>query len=240
MGSSSLGYRSDRVHNSDLNPHPIAPHISVATALPAPATAPKAPFLACRALPVLRGIVPTLAYFSVAALVPILFFYASPDFESNVTRGVAIGVAIGAPIAVVFANDATVWYAMALAFHTALEVKVVHVAFDFAMTDGIEQAHMILTIIAAVVIIVHLVPFYLSDRLSMLTLLAAVGVPVNASILVFLSPTTMLLLASSSAMALLAVVLLVIGKLGLAASPLSQLKKVRDGGELLTFAPYAM
>ena len=92
---------------------------------------------------------------------------------------------------------------------------------------------------AAVVIILHLLPFFLIDHDGLLTLLAFAGVVVNASALAFVDPT-MVLLAAFSATVLLACVLLIACIDCVRTSMLSQLKQACTQGTWLLCVPYEL
>ena len=152
--------------------------------------------LSCMNVP--RGLVPTLAYSAVALLIPLLVLYVDVDFTSDTTRGLTIGVSAIAALVAVLANDCCCWYNMILAFHTALEVKVVDTAITFAYAEGTSDADMALAITGAIIVVVHLLPFFVSDHLTVLGVLAFAGVVVNAAILVYLDDSLLLLVGASS------------------------------------------
>ena len=171
-----------------------------------------------------RGLVPTLTYSLFAFLVPFLFLYMDYDFTTDMARGATIGLSAIAAIVMVLANDCCCWYNMMLAFHTALEVKVIDTTLTFAYASGTSDGNMALAIVGAVVVIVHLIPFYVSDRLAFLGVLAVAGVIVNASILVYLDSSSLLLVGASS-LALLAITMIISGVCEIKTSLLSLIRE---------------
>ena len=83
---------------------------------------------------------------------------------------------------------------------------------------------MALAIVGAIVVIVHLIPFYVSDRLMLLSTLAFAGVIVNATLLVFLD-SSMLLLVGASSLALLAITMIISGVCEIKTSLLSLIRE---------------
>lgn len=206
---STLGFNNRNMEMA--RPRPPAP--PAPTPLPAPATTSTSAisFLPQRvqaAMAVPRGFIPTLLYSGFALTLPILIFYASPDFTSTTTQGITIGASALLALLLVFANDCAVWFNMALFFHTGIEAYVVDTSLRFANAAATSDRNMALAITGAVVVIVHLVPFYLFDRPMLLSLLAFVGVVVNTSIVVYLDPANLLLVGASSS-ALLALTMMV-------------------------------
>jgi hypothetical protein len=147
------------------------------------------------------GLLPLLLYASFFALMPLLFFYMDYDYANDGTRvGVILSSALAALIVMV-ANSCVAWFNIALFLHTAVEVRVVKTLFDFA--DDASSADATLAYVTGGVIIAHLVPFFVLEMPRLLSLLAAVGVVVNASALVYVD-SSQLPLASTTALTLLA------------------------------------
>lgn len=222
--STSLGYHS--------GPAASAMRGGPAHGVRAPASsgsdleAPRAKISPCKAsMPVPRGLVPILFYMAFAFAVPTVYLYAEDiDYSDDGVRGGVIGLSAFAAILMVYSNCCCCWYNMLLAFHTALEVKVIDTALTYAYADGTSDAHMALNIVGAVVVIVHLVPFYVYDGLKLLTLLATAGVVVNTSILVFLDPSLLMVFVFASSLALLADTMIIAGVCELRTSLLSIVK----------------
>lgn len=216
----SLGFRRDADHIAERAP------VRVPRGLPqaAPAPPPAKSMIPSMVMGVPRGLIPTLTYSLFAFFVPFLFLYVDYDFTTDVAKGVTIGLSAIAAIVMVLANDCCCWYNMMLAFHTALEVKVIDTTLTFAYASGTSDGDMALAIVGAVVVIVHLIPFYVSDRLMLLGVLAFAGVIVNATILVFLD-SSMLLLVGSSSLALLAVTMIISGVCEIKTSLLSLIRE---------------
>ncbi len=180
-----------------------------------------------------RGLIPTLTYSLLAFLAPFLFLYMDYDFTTDTAKGVTIGLSAIAAIVMVLANDCCCWYNMMLAFHTAVEVKVIDTAFTFAYANDTSDGDMALAIVGAVVVIVHLIPFYVSDRLALLGVLAVTGVIVNATILVFLD-SSMLLLVGASSLALLAITMIISGVCEIKTSLLSLIRESVNAKKCIT------
>ena len=208
----SLGYRPRHDHNASRRPTGLGavPNMSAA---PAPASSDQRLGLTCT---VPRGLVPTLGYSFVALAIPLLFFFTTPDYTKDEVVGVTIGASALAGLVVIVANDCCCWYNMMLFFHIGVEAKVVDLALAFANSATSEQGsgdddrNAVLAITAAVVVIVHLIPFLITDRLVPLVLLAYVGVVVNTATVVYISPDHLLLVASSS-LALLSTTMIIGG-----------------------------
>ena len=216
----SLGFRRDADHIAERAP------VRVTRGLPqaAPAPAPKKSMIPSMVMGVPRGLVPTLTYSLFAFLVPFLFMYMDYDFTTDAAKGVTIGLSAIAAIIMVLANDCCCWYNMMLAFHTALEVKVIDKTLTFAYASGTSDGDMALAIVGAIIVIVHLIPFYVSDRLMLLGVLAFAGVIVNATLLVFLD-SSMLLLVGASSLALLAITMIISGVCEIKTSLLSLIRE---------------
>lgn len=216
----SLGFRRDADHIAERAP------VRVSRGLPqaAPAPAPKKSMIPSMVMGVPRGLVPTLTYSLFAFLVPFLFLYMDYDFTTDTAKGVTIGLSAIAAIVMVLANDCCCWYNMMLAFHTALEVKVIDKTLTFAYATGTSDGDMALAIVGAIIVIVHLIPFYVSDRLMLLGVLAFAGVIVNATLLVFLD-SSMLLLVGASSLALLAITMIISGVCEIKTSLLSLIRE---------------
>jgi hypothetical protein len=180
-----------------------------------------------------RGLVPTLAYSIFAFVVPFLFLTMDYDFSTDVARGVTIGISIIAALVMVMANDCCCWYNMILAFHLALEIRVVERTFIFSYADTTSESDMALAITGAVVLIVHLVPFFLTDRLMLLGTFAFAGVIANATVLVFIDPT-MLLLVCASALSLLAITMIISGVCEIKTSLLSLIRESVNAKKCIT------
>lgn len=215
----SLGFRRDADHIAERAPvrHPRG--LPQDTIAPVPSKS-MIPFMV---MGVPRGLVPTLSYSLFAFLVPFLFLYMDYDLTTDSAKGVTIGLSAIAATIMVFANDCCCWYNMLLAFHTALEIKVIDTTLTFAYASGTSDGDMALAIVAAIVVIAHLIPFYVSDRLMLLGVLAYVGVIVNTAILVFLAQP-MLLLVSASSLALLGITMIISGVCEIKTSLLSLIR----------------
>lgn len=216
----SLGYRRDADHIAERAPARVPRGLPVAETTTASS---KNSMLPAMVLGVPRGLVPTLSYFIFAFLLPCLYLYVDYDFSDDTTRGVTIALSAVGGLVVIAANDCCCWYNMMLAFHTALEVKVIDTALTFAYESDTSDGHMALAITGAVVVIIHLIPFYISDHLMLLAALAFAGVVVNTSILVCLD-SSMLLVVGASSLALLSTTMIISGVCDIKTSLLSLIR----------------
>jgi hypothetical protein len=133
-----------------------------------------------------------------------------PDFTDDTVQGLLIGGSALAGLVVVLANDCCCWYNMMLFFHIGIETKVIDSAFSYYGRDSTDATGQALSLTAAIVIILHLVPFLLSDRIMFLSLLAYVGVVVNVATVVFVN-TDLLFIVFSSSLVLLSTTMLIGG-----------------------------
>ena len=205
----SLGYRPRHDHIASRRPNSssLTPSLPTTTSASSPS---KSWALSC---PVPRGLIPTLTYSLVALAIPILCLFTTPDYTKDEVIGVTIGASALAGLVIILANDCCCWYNMMLFFHIGIEAKVVDLALKFADTEqgsGEIERDAALAITAAVVIIVHLIPFLLTDRLMLLILMAYVGVVVNVATVVYIAPDHLLLVAASS-LALLSTTMIIGG-----------------------------
>lgn len=145
-----------------------------------------------------KGLLPVLIYSTAAFFVPFIYLYFDLDFTSTVTRALVITVASASALVTLYSNSSTAWYNMLLFFYIGLEVKVIDVALTYAYAEGTPNVEMGLSITAAVVVIVHLIPFVLYDGVMLLTLLAFAGIIVNNITLLYLSPDLLLLVGVMS------------------------------------------
>jgi hypothetical protein len=232
--TSSLGYTA-KVNQTDATRKPQTPVV--------PAPAPVEHTMTMPTCRTIKGFLPTLAYSALAIMAPLLLFIVGGyDFTDDVTRGMTIGLSALAAGIIIYADNCIVWYNIALFFHTGLEVYIIKEGLDYASHDDTSDAGMALSLAGSIVIIVHLIPFFLVDSKGLLTLLAAAGVVVNTAMFVFVKPgeETKLLLTSASAVALLAITLLVIGINQATPSMLTLLRGALAEGTWLTCTTYDM
>lgn len=196
--SQSLGFRRGCDHIAEEHHRP-SPRRGT---LPAP----KAPEPKPMRMMVLKGFVPLFLVSSFFFVLPLLFFYADPDYTTAGGRGGVIALASVAGLAVVMVNDTCTIFNIVLGLHTAVEVRVLDVLMDFAKESTTSDSDEVLAWCAFGVIIAHLLPFFLMDKRMLLALLGVIGIPVNAAALVYLEPT-LLLAAGLSSTALLGAVL---------------------------------
>lgn len=227
----SLGFRRDHDHIAERK----RPAFHAST-LPEPCPAPSRR-LTCNVY-VPQGLLPLLLYSGFAFLIPTLFFYVDYDYTDTMTRGLVIGGAVLGGLLVVLANSCCVWYNMALLFHTAVEVKVLDIGYRFAYAETTSNVDMGLVIAGGAVVILHLIPFFLTARTALLTFLAFAGIGVNVALVVFLD-SSLLLVATGSALGLLAITQIVVGVCNLDPSLLTALKCACDSG-LVTCDRFAL
>jgi len=233
----SLGFRARNDHAAE-RARPIALATLPVAAPDAAVKDPAAPRFSC-AVTVPRGIVPVLFYSGVAAAIPFLLEYTSYDYSDATVRGVTIAAAALAATIMLMANCCCCWYNMLLFFHTALEVKVVDTAITFARASTTSDAHMAWAIAGAAIVILHLIPFFLVDRVLLLTTLAYAGVIVNAAILVHLDPSRLLLVGGSS-LALLANTMILVGVCEVSTSMLGLLRNAMRTRSLITCKTFGL
>jgi hypothetical protein len=168
--------------------YPIAPPRAPAetTPLPAPSLASRTYDTVVRnvKMPSLRGFVPLLLYSLFAAALPFMYFYGDYDYTEDMTRAGVIVLSALLGFVVLMANDCCTWYNMALFFHTAVEVRLLDTTIAVATGSTSSDADVFWSWVGAVVVIVHLLPFFLVDS-PMTLALALVGVPVNAALAVY-------------------------------------------------------
>lgn len=231
---SSLGYRPNNDHIAE-RPRPKPVVLTVEEPVRPKTMMGKlkdVPCFTCM-LGVPRGLIPTLFYSALFFMIPYLFLYETYDWkETDVRIGVLATSAIAATSAV-YANDCCCWYNMALLFHTAVEVKVIDVSLTFAYEDGTSDRDMALAVVGSVVVIVHLIPFFLTDRIMLLAILAYAGVIVNAALSLYVDPS-LLLLTFLSSMALLVLTMVVGGICEVRTSLLSLLLEAVNRCKLIT------
>jgi uncharacterized membrane protein (DUF485 family) len=211
MPSSSLGFR----HGGENVP-PIRRAPSVEAALPPPSLASRLTasiqldFLPKISAP--SGFLAVMFYSLFAGLLPMLLHFMGDDIDyaDNVTRGVTIGLVTLLPAFILLANDCYTWFNMALFVHLANEINLLEHTLSYATASSTPDADMIWSWVGAGVVIVHLLPFFLLDSSRLNVFLAAVGIPVNLTIELFLNDKTSFMpMATFSAVSFLFVALFV-------------------------------
>ena len=150
-----------------------------------------------------KGFLPLAFYSSLFAVVPILYYSVSFDYSTTAMRAAVITTSAVLPLVALLANDPVVWFNLVLFLHVGIETRVVHTLMDFARASTSSDRDSALAYTAVGVIIAHLAPFVLIDNVMFLMLLAYAGVVVNASALVFVDNTQLLLVGTSSVALLL-------------------------------------
>lgn len=186
-----------------------------------------------------KGLLPVTLYSLFFLAFPLISHFVTYDFTDEIVRvGVIVASFLAATIILV-ANDCVAWFNMALFFHLGVEITVLDTLITFAQASTTSDTGLVLAWTASAVIIIHLLPFFLLDHAGLLTLLAYAGVAVNASALVFVEPT-MLLLVGFSSTVLLACVLLIAYIDCVRTSMLSQLRQALTEGTWLMCVKYEM
>ena len=191
----------------------------------------------CCSIKVPKGFFPTALYSTFFLTIPLLFNYVSYDFTTDMTRAGVVVSSVVVGGVVILANDCVAWFNVALYFHIGVEVIVLDRLMTFAQNSTTDEGHMALAWTTFAVVIVHLLPFLLFDRLGLLALLAYVGIVVNASVLVFLDPTLLLLVGFSST-TLLGATLLIAGIDCINTSMLSNFRSAMKDGSFLLCQSY--
>lgn len=231
--STSLGFRNGCDHIAER----YVPHKTVLDISNAEADVPIRKWCRSCGVRVPHGIVALLLYSGLFVTLPLLYHYVEYDYTSDVTRGTVIGLSGVVALSVVLANSYAAWFNMALFFHIGLEVKALDKIMEYAMQDGRSTEGMALAWTAYTVIIVHLVPFLLFDRPSLLMLLAFAGVMVNASALVFIDPDQLINVGFSST-TLLGATVCIAARCGVSTSLLTCLRESLGNKMLLGCTAY--
>lgn len=175
--------------------------------------------------PVPQGMLMILLLFAGAIGVPLTYFYGSVDYTLDWTPPLITGLsALAALLVLVFGSNMPIAYNVVLGLYTGVEVRVIDLAFAYAAADGTTDEASALAIAAAVTIIVHLVPFYLSDSGLLVTTLAAVGIVVNAATCAYIDSSIALQTFTSGTAFLLTTLII----LGVHCVPCSMLTMFKD------------
>jgi len=191
-----------------------------------------------------KGVAPVFLYATLALLLPLLSHYVTYDFDDDMTRAGIIVAGVAAPAIIILANDCVAWFNMALFFHIGIEVGVMDTLATFALRDNStasgelpEDHEKVFSWIAFATIALHLLPPLLADNAMLLTMVAAVGIPVNVISLLYLD-TDSLLLVSFSAGVYLGVVLLIACSNCVRTSLRSQLMSAMNTGSFVKLVGY--
>ena len=181
-------------------------------------------------LHVARGLIPSQLFGLLFFALPMVDYYTSFDTTDTHIRAVVIALGVVAPTLLIVANDYVAWFTIALYFHVGMEVRAIDALVDYAGDGGTADHASILAYSAAAAIGLHIVPFFLSDRCSLLTFFAWLGVVVNTSSLVFVVDSDQVMLTSLSALGLLGVVVMIACIPCVKTSLPSQLRQARQEG----------
>ena len=191
-----------------------------------------------------RGLIPVLAYSALAFILPFLYLPVSGmdyNYSEDATRYTTIALVALTSFSVVYANCCCAWYNMVLFFHLAVEIYVIDITLRWARDNEstIEDWQYSLCFVAASIIGVHLVPFFVMDRVRILTILAFAGTIVNAATLVVIHPE-FLLTGVSSSFGLLLVTMLLVGACDYGTSLLGLILKAYKEGSVIKMEPWSM
>lgn len=204
--SNSLGLRQNfemRASERPMSARASLPAPTLASSTPSTSSVARVKMTTCS----LKGFFPLMLFSSLLLSVPIVVAYADLDYSDAATRGAVVATPVLVVLATLLANDLVVWFNMVLFFHLGMEVQVLDVLMDFARESGTSDAHSALAWTAFVVVILHLVPFFLVDQSKVLCALASAGVVVNAVALLYVSPPLLTPVGFSSFVLLLLTVL---------------------------------
>ncbi|RPF82141.1 MAG: hypothetical protein CBC65_000940 [Rhodothermaceae bacterium TMED105] len=187
--------------------------------------------------PVPQGFLMTMIFFVGALGLPLMFFYGKADYTEEWTPPFVIGLsALYSVLLLVLSSNMTIFYNTVLGLYTGIEIKVVDTAFTYAGLTTTSDTDMAWAIIGGSVVIIHLIPFYITERGILVTTLAAVGLVVNTSICVYLDDT-LTLQAFTSGAAFLLTALCIIGVHSVECSMLTLFRNAIKYGGFLTCQP---
>lgn len=233
MPSSSLGFNMQQTRTATIATKPqTAPETrsqSIYITMPASITK-----VVSSAMPMFKGFLPLLLLSAAVGALPLVVLYVDDiDYMSNVTRGLFTGAAALVSLSTLVVDCCTL-YNMVLMLYTALDVFVVDATLQYAMDASTPDYAMGLAYAGAVVVIVHLVPFFTTDSSFVLTLFAVAGVPVNAAIAMFVIGKTQFLLLLLASFAFLAMVRVVVATDKYKPSMLTKLRESLESGDCLS------
>ena len=165
--------------------------------------------------------------------VPLVHEYVDADYGKTEARGISVGVAATAALAIVGANDCVAWFNFVLFFHAGVEATVLDRLQSYALTDTTLSESEIWAWIGFGVIIAHLLPFFLMDHNAMLVPLAVVGVPINTAVVVFLDSGKLMYVGLSASM-LLGTTLYVCGQCEKRCSVMTLMKDAMGSGTMMS------
>lgn len=230
--SNGLGFNMQQTRTAPVQPTPVATPAPVSTSIfiTMPASLTK---VVTSAMPMFKGFLPLFLLSAAAGALPLVVEYVHEiDYTSNVTRGLFTGAAALVALSTLVVDCCTL-YNMVLMFYTALEVLVVDKTLTYAMDAGTPDYAMGLAYAGAVVVIVHLVPFFTTDSSFVLTLFAVAGVPVNAALALFVIGDMFVMLLVAS-FAFLAMVRVVVVTDKYKPSMLTKLRESLESGDFLS------
>lgn len=228
----SLGF----VRGHDFNAQPQKPKpAQPAAAATLPVHTAENTKMTCMNMMIVKGFFPLMLFSFYFALLPVLAHNIEIDYTDTLSRIVVLSCIFLAGFFVVAANCCVCWFNIALFFHIGIEVGVLQVLWTYAQEQ--EGFAMVLSWITYATIIVHLIPFLVVDRGMPLTVLAFVGLLVNAATILFVHPAD-LVLVSASAAGLLGASLVFPGIDCIHTSMLSNLRAAMKSGVWIKCSPY--
>ena len=137
------------------------------------------------------GVLYTCLISSIILVAPLMFLYNSgltSDYSEGPTRALtAVTSFLGATV-ILLTIDAKTIFNLVLFLHIGFEIYIIDKAFQFARASTTSTTSEVLSYIGGVVVILHLVPFVLTNRSRILTLLAYVGIIVNTLLILLAMP----------------------------------------------------
>lgn len=235
--SSSLGYRQGGEGSA-----PARAAVAAATRT-IQIEAPKTPDAYCSACgfklscPVPQGFLMTLLFLAASIGVPLVNFYGGVDYTNEMVPPFLTALStLSAVLLFALASTLPTFYNIVLGLYTGIEIRVIDAAFTYANATYTTQAGMVWSLIGGCVVILHLIPFYVTEKGMIVTSLAAVGIGVNTAITTYIEPA-LAFQAYSTGVAFLLTSLSVIGISCETCSLLSLLREAMKNGSFLTCKP---
>jgi len=150
------------------------------------------------------GIVPTFACAAFAAFIPIMMLFGNVDYTEDAQKAAIIGTSVAfSGVTAMAAMSPETLHNIALFLHLGFEIKVVDTGIKYADRMAGDDTAVVLAWSAVIVIIVHLLPFFLVNHGKLLGALAVAGVGVNTALLTYVDTSLVLVVFVSSILLLL-------------------------------------
>ena len=253
--SSSLGFRNGGEHISPRAPRST----SRSTVVEIEQTTPDATYCSvfgCKLVcPVPQGFLVTFMLFSLAVTIPIADYYFDINYDSDYEKILVICASgLASFLLLIFGANMQTFYNVLLGLYIGVEIKVLDVTIDYAMDDDSTYYNatadevvtfmkpdkdIVMSYVAAVAVLLHLIPLVTSTRGWLVVSMAVLGVPINTAICVFLDHT-LLLQTFTTGISFLVIALCVIGTHGICASLLNEFACALKGSGFLVMRPLAL